>query len=199
MNRREFCSRFPKLGVLLFVLGSMFETACSWNQSVYEQIIGYVGVGLQGFQAVVDLLVGQGVIKTGQGTAVDSVITLVNAAFAALQTAVADYQSAPAANKATMLGKISTALQVAENDIGKFWQSLSIPDANLAATIAGLLGIIVSTLAGFAVKLPAPPASMKAVIPPALAAAPKARTAKEFKKDFNNILDQNGFGQYKKF
>jgi hypothetical protein len=186
MNRRNFVARAATgAGALLL---TSFTTACWFTGTVFTQIMAYVGVGLTAFQAVVDLLV------PGSAPGIDLAVALVKAGFADLQLAVQDYNNAPAANKSTLLGKISTALAALQNEIQGFWSNLHLPDSSLAKLIKGLLGIILSTLAGFAGQLPAPPAGTKLMAIPdnAMPVVPKVRTKKQFEQDFNNALKEAG-------
>lgn len=197
MNRRSFAQ---KLGSGMLALGALtqltFLTACS----VFDNILKYVAVGLQSFQAVVDLLAGAGVIVPGLGTVIDAAIALVKAGLADLQVVVTAYENAPADQKATLLQKVSLALAIAEANIQQFWSELKIPDAKLSSLVKGLLEIILSTLAGFGTQLPPPPTSavldkMKSV-PRGLTVTPIKRSASQFKKDFNGVLSAGGYSQY---
>jgi hypothetical protein len=96
-----------------------------------------------------------------------------------------------------LAGKIATALTAAEDSVQQFWNALKIPDAKLAALIEGLLGVIISTLSGFAAALPAPAA------PPAraqrakrIATPAQRRSVKQFKQDFNGVLARSGYEKY---
>lgn len=197
MNRRKFFG-FGAMGAL--ALTTLSNTACFLSQNVYQSILAYVAVGLQAVQSVVDLLSGSGVIQVGTGTAIDTIINLIKVAFADLQTAVTNYINAPAANKSTLLGEISTALATVEAYIQQFWNDLSIPDAKLASLVQGLLGIILSTLAAFATQLPAPastPAIEKAAkLAKQIPVTPVKRNTKQFKSDWNAALAAAGQSQY---
>jgi hypothetical protein len=182
--------------ILFVTLGlSLSQMAVSCG-AIFAKILQYATVGLQAFQSVVDLLAGLGLINVAGGAAIDATIALVKVGFADLQIAVNDYNSAPAANKSTLEGRISTTIQVLQNDIGKFWTGLTLPDAKMASLVAGLLGIITSTLAGFATQLPPAPAALKMAMPVALGSAAKMRSTSQFKKDFNAVLNSAGYSRY---
>ena len=184
MNRRELVNRLF-LGVSAFAIAS-FNTACWLTGSVFTEIMSYVGIGLTAFQAVVDLL------DPAAALAVDAIIKLVKAGFADLQLAVQAYNNAPAADKTTLLQKIATVLSVLQNDIQTFWSSLNLPPGTLATLIQGLLGIILSTLAGFAGQLPAPVAVQLKVPANAMPVTPQKRNKKQFEKDFNLVMTGAG-------
>lgn len=183
---------------LVSVIGtSALETACTFG-TVFSAILKYIGVGLQAFQAVVDLLVSAGVLTVGTGPAVLAIVALVKAGFADLQTAVNNYNADPS-NKITLLGKISAALAALEGSIQQFWNDLQIPDGKLASLVQGLLGLIVSVLQGFAAQLPTPaptPAMEKAAqLPKRLNVVPLKMSQKQFKQRFNDLLTEAGYPQ----
>jgi len=176
-------------------LGPTLLTTGCWLSTVYKEILKYIGVGLQAFQGALDLLMGAGVIPAGEGTAISIVINLVKSGFADLQTAVNEYEQAPAANKATLAQRISTIIGILENNIQNFWSSLTIPNPQLASTIEGLLSIILSTLAGFLPSLPAPSPQQRVAVRGKLTITPQKRSVKQFKQDINGVLTANGYKQ----
>lgn len=190
LNRRGFF-KFSSLSVLAVAISStVVNTGCWLTGSVYKQILAYINVGLQAFQAVVNLL------DPTIAPAVNTAIALVKAAFVDLQTAVDAYEAAPASDKSTLLGKVSTMLSVLEASIQQFWNDLKIPDGTLANTIQGLLGIILSVLAGFATQLPAPAPTPQAArvkaLPNIISVTPQKLSTSQFKKEFNAKLTSSG-------
>lgn len=198
LSRRSFAQK-TGFGIAGLLMSTMLTVGCTFG-GVTNAIKEYVGVGLQAFQAVVDLLTGSGVIPAGAGAAIEAVIALVKAGFADILKAVADYQNAPADQKQSLLGKISTVLSIVVANIQQFWNDLSIPDAKLSALIQGLLGIIISTLQGFLTQLPAPvsaePTIRAAGLPRKITVSPVKRKMGEFKKEFNGMLAAAGQSQY---
>jgi hypothetical protein len=184
---------------VLSTLGTMtLETACTFG-TVFASILKYVNVGLQAFQSIVDLLSGAGVLPVGEGTVIDTAILLVKTGFADLQTAVNNY-NASTGDKTTLLGKISTALSVLQASIQQFWNDLKIPDSKLSSLVQGLLGVILSVLAGFATQLPTPAttaiAKRAAELPNRINVPAQKLSPKEFKAKFNQQLTENGYTQY---
>lgn len=194
-SRRKFFKQAGMGAGTVAILGtSTLEMGCWFSGDLEKQIAAYANIGLQAFQSVVDLLVGGGVIQPGQGQTIDAVIALVKAGFADIQTAVAAYENAPADQKQTALQKVSLAVQIAQENIQQFWNDLHIPDEKLSALIQGLLGIILSTLAGFAAQLPPPPPqAKKKSFAKTVAFSAKKRSEKEFKADFNKQLEAAGY------
>jgi hypothetical protein len=201
MNHTRRAFGTLSLGALsvISVLGSTaVESACTFG-TVFSAILKYVGVGLQAFQAVLDLLISAGVLPVGSGPAINAIVALVKAGFADLQVAVTNYNNNPG-DKTTMLGKISAALAALEANIQTFWNDLKIPDAKLAALVQGLLGLIISTLAGFLTQLPTPPPTPAmadaARLPNRLVVQAQKLSMKQFKANFNALLAQNGYAQF---
>src|SRR5258708_1487047 len=96
VTRRGFAGYIMRGFAAIAIAGSTIGlTGCG----VFNEILAYVGVGLQAFQAVVDLLAGFGVLPIGTGGALDGIIALIKAGFADLQTAVNQYEAAPASQK----------------------------------------------------------------------------------------------------
>ena len=183
----------------MFMKSSLFASAfslvaagCPSFSNVFSDISTYVGLGVTAVSGVVAILSGGGIVSTAAGVAITAVLALIKAGFADISAAVAEYENAAPADKATLEGKISTAIQAVVDQIQNFWNDLKIPDAKLASTVQGLLELIVGTLSAFLTKLPAAPAA-PTVTARKLAVAPKMRTAKGFVKDYNNILAQNGY------
>jgi len=197
INRRTFGKWWGVAMASLTIGGQVFLTGCT----TFATILNWVDTGLSAFQSVVDLLAGQGVIAIVIGSAIDLIIKAVKAALADIATAVNNYNAAPAASQPGLLGKISAALVAAQNEIGQFWNDVSIPDAKLASTVAGLLGLIVSTLAGFQSLLPPAPAPVALrTFPKTLqGAAPQKRSIGQFKAEFKAILVANGYSNYSRF
>jgi hypothetical protein len=186
MDRRNFVVRaFLGLGAVMAT--TVLNTGCFLSGTIFTKIMGYVGLGLAAFQAVVSLLDPPLALAMAGG------IALVKAGFADVQTAVQDYNNAPAADKATLLGKVKIVLADLQTEIQSFWSNLHLPGAT-GGLISSLLGIILSTLAGFAGQLGSLPAGAKLKMLPAnpLPVTPKPRSKKQFEADFNKALTDAG-------
>lgn len=182
-------------------LASMAELSSGWAcslTSIYNAIVEYVPVGLSAFSTILSLLSGGGIAV---GPIVSGIVTLVNTGFSDLKAAVTAYQQAPAANKATLLGKVSTVLSDIEANLQAFWSNLTVPDAKLESTIQDLLGVIVTTLLGFGTQLPAaaatPAIQARASLKRTVPGVPQRRSVREFKSAFNDVLVKNGYPEHK--
>jgi hypothetical protein len=189
LSRREFVGVAGKgTAALLAVPSLLTMTGCS----VVTDILNYIPVGLQAFNTVLGILESAGIISLAGGGAISAIVAAVSKGFSDLQVAIHQYDSAPAADKATFLLKVATVISDLQADIQTFWGDLSIPDPALATIISGLLGVILSTLAGFGASLPVPPLSAKAAQARALARqvvyTPKRRSVHQFRSDFNAQL-----------
>jgi hypothetical protein len=194
IGRRQFGRLMGVFTILTTVGWSVLLEGCA----SFKQISGWVVTGLSSFQSVVDLLVGEGIVMVAIGSVIDLIIKGVKAAIADIGTAVDNYNNAPAATKASLLGKISDALVAAQNEISQFWNDLSIPDAKAASTVAGLLGLIVSTLSGFMASLPAATRQLM-TFQKTLPRVAAAKSEGDFKKRFVAILESNGYGKYRRY
>ena len=158
-----------------------FNAGCIFSANVFENILTYISIGLQAFAAVVSLI-------PGIPQALAMIIAAVNAAFAAIQKAVNEYEAAPASQKASLLGAIVTAINAAVDQLAAFLAAIPALPAPLDAAIVALTKIIVSTLEGFLAKLPIGAAPAKTANLRGQAVAPVTRTLKQFKHDFNAEL-----------
>lgn len=202
--KREWTRRQALKAVAIFgtITASLSQMAVGCS-NLFTEILNYANVGLSGFSSILNILAGAGVISMGAAAPINRIVTAVKAGFADLQTAVNDYEAAPAANKATLEGKISTALQDLQNEITAFWNNLTIPDAQTATLIQGLLEVITTTLAGFATQLrPAPASSnaraslLRAQSNKPLSFTGHPRSQRQFKNDFNALLHARGLDKY---
>ena len=188
MTRRSFAGTIGKFGALAG-LGSLvsFTTACpAWLGSVEANLLKYIPVAIQAVTGILSVL-------TGGGIAISPIVTLaltdVKAAFADLSADIEAYQNAPAAQKATLLGQLSTALTIVEGNVQQFWADLNIPDGIIATVVAGVLAVVVSTLGYFQSQLPVPTPT------PALASMRQKRMA--LAKTLNAPAQKRSLGQFK--
>jgi hypothetical protein len=192
ISRREFNKRFSGILVSIAAAGSALQTtACN----AFDNIVRWVGVGIAAFTSIVHLLAGAGIVNTIEGTAITVILGLVKTGLNDVQVAIAEYDNAPAANKQTLKGKIATALQAVIDTLQKFWNDLSIPDAQFANLVQGLLGVMLAALAGFMVGLPAPVTARKSFAK-MVGVVPKKQSSAAFVKEFNGLLAQGGYSQY---
>lgn len=181
MNRREFAATTGALSLVAVM------PAC-WMSNIYKTISSYVPVALLAFDRVISILVEHGVDTTRLTEAVNR----VKAALADILTAVVEYHDAAEQAKETMIHAIAVALKIACERLVEFWELLKIPNEQLARTIKMLIDIMVSTLTGFIGQLaPGTPVAGQRFV-----SAPRVRTLKEFREDFNAVLRERDEGQF---
>jgi hypothetical protein len=185
---------FGKRSILnLAALSSLGSIVSSTGCSVISDLLKYIPVALQAISGVITVLTGGGIAIA---PIVNLVLTDAKAAFADLSADITAYDNAPASDKSTWLGKVSTALSIVEGNIQQFWSDLNIPDAALASIVAGVLGIVVSTLGYFQSQLPAPTPSpsltaiqqKRATLTKTITVAAKKRSLSQFKADINSAF-----------
>ena len=196
LTRRQFNRAVPTtiaaLAMRPLLLGLAVGGAVSLEGcNVVSDIQAYIPVAEEALGIVVNLLTAAGVLHPGSAT----IVADADVAFAAILAAIQSYLNAPPADKATLLEKITTAVQSAENAIQAFLNQINIPGSNLNLLnlIFGLLNVILSTLAGFLGQLPVPVTMhlvMKYPVPVPLSITPKVRSVRAFKKDWNAVVKQ---------
>lgn len=194
MNRREFAA---KAAATVGVLGCFPAAVGCWVGNLYSDILQYSPVALAALQSVLSILAANGI--STDSTVIGAAIMLYKSGLADVQAAVTQYENAPQGQKSTLLLAISEALTVAEANINQFWNSLTIPDPKLESLIEGLLGVVTTTLAGFASQLPAatsPKASAVRAMTRrqvrTLNSTPTRRSVKQVRHDFNALLANAG-------
>jgi hypothetical protein len=200
LTRRGFGKLSLSALALFTSLGSLVVTT---GCGIVADLLKYIPVALQAITGIVSVLTGGGIALS---PLVNEIIRDAQAAFANLSADITAYENAPAVDKTTFLGKVSTALAIAEGNIQQFWAALNIPDAVIATVVAGVLGVIVSTLSYFASQLPTPaPSPALAAMQAKRGAIPgskllnvpaKKRSLKQFKSDLNSAFGNTGVKVY---
>ena len=190
MNRRTF------MGTSLVAVGSgtMLLEGCTFG-GVIAEIKAYIPIGIAAFNGVVTLLTGLGIIPPGTSTLLALLIAAVKGGFADIIAAIDAYNNAPAADKTTLLQKISLILSEISANIGKFFADLNISNSSVLTLVTGLVQLILSTLAGFASQLPAPPtpvALSARVAGHPIVITPKILSRSEFKAQWNKTVTTAG-------
>ena len=119
--------------------------------------------------------------------------------------AIDQYNNAPAADKTTLLAKISLILSDLSQNIQTFVSDVlpSLSGNTALALVTGLISLILSTLAGFAAQLPTPPAGAVGAhahraaraVPAGIVIAPKVLSRKNFVKQYNALCASNGHAE----
>lgn len=182
MTRRGFAIR---TAAVVAALASL--PACLFSD-IYKTISTYVPVALLAFDRIVAILIEHNINVSGLVEAVNR----VKAALADIQTAVLEYHDAHEHDKQTLIHAIAVALKIANERLLEFWQTLQIPNQQLAHTVKMLLDIIISTLTGFISQIaPGTPVAAQRFV-----SEPRPRTLKEFRQDFNAVLREHGESKF---
>ena len=188
LNRRTFTARIASLFIFLAAGGmSLFVAGCS----VFSDVLNWIPVGEAALNSILSVLTVNGVVIS---PAIQSLVSLIEAGFAALTAAVKEYQSTTPAPVGA-LSKVETAFKDIVDNFSTFLSSLSV-SGSLLGIITGLAQIVLSTIAAFVNRLPASTAmksvsvrlSSVKVAGTAITVIPKARTASSFKHDYDAIL-----------
>ena len=109
-----------------------------------------------------------------------------------LNSLVSQYQSASATAKPGLLNEIDTAITTAQANLTQILVAFHVTDPALQATIAGAVGLALSTLMEIQSLIPPPPtATAKRLAVSAKAVKP--RTAAQIKSEYNFIVTSHGF------
>lgn len=186
MNRRQF-GKTVGTGLLAVGIGEIsMGFSCA---SVYTDIENYVPIGLAAFNSLITI------VDPTLATTLAPIISIVKASFADLSAAIAEYNNAPAANKATLLGKVTTAINAVIDNLNQFWNDANLPDSPLASTIIGVLQIVLSTLASFLPLIGGTVQSKKKLAKsiPVVNRTKKQLAVKVVKSDINSVFVKYGY------
>jgi hypothetical protein len=195
-TRRGFLKMTGAGGLILCTGGaSMLLEGCPPASTIFADIVAWIPTAKNAFKGILTIL-GPFLPAGAQ--------VLADAVFASLDTvaaAVAEYNAAPAAAKATALGKIRVVLQVVADNIQTFLNDFNLTGNPIIAVVIGLAEVILSTIAGFIGQLPIAghkvglgrtSVTFSGVSKPIV---PKMRTLKQFRNDYNAVTEANGQSQ----
>lgn len=187
LNRRTFLGT----SALALAASTMTLEGCSFS-SVMSNLGKFLPIGLSALAGVANL------ISPGAGTAIAALIGLINAAWGALQGAVHDYNTAPAAAKQTALEKVLLALDVVQEYLAKTTASLGVGTSTALKAAEAALLLITTTLGALEAQLAPKAAPAVANTHSAHAAShsvvtvagniPVSGKPGDFKKTFNEIV-----------
>ena len=184
MERRTW---IKQLAVATLVGPALFELEGCTPQGI-AKLESWIGVGLLDFQGIVSI------INPPAGSALTAAVTIANAAWADVQAAITAYQQAPAASKATFLGKVTVVVNALMGQIANVL-GLVPGAAEYTATAKAVLLLIISTLQAIATGLPTTTttAAVRSAAITSLTLPPPAKNAKDFQGQVNQILKNGGY------
>jgi len=182
LSRRDF----GKLAVSGALGSTVIATTGFSCGSVWNAIASYVPVAIQSFDQILAL------IDPAEAAALSVIIVAVKASFADLAADVSAYENAPADQKVTWEQKITLGINIAIGNLQQFWNDANLPDGSLAATISGVLTIILSTLAAF-LPLVGGTLTMGRKLAKSLPVNPQKRSRSQFASAVNAVFTQHGY------
>jgi hypothetical protein len=149
INRREFTGHLVK-GAAVVAIGSegFLLTGCAGF--TVQSVLDWVKIASGSIGGVINLLIGAGILACATCSVLANVAL---AAITAVGTAVQNYLNAPAADKATLKGKIITALHAAFAAAASSFQSVQVIPGNILTLVTGLAGLVIDAIAGFITAL----------------------------------------------
>jgi hypothetical protein len=171
LTRRDFNRSILTGSLALATVGTSIELE---GCNAVSNLENWIPVALTAVSAIVKLL--GPVVPAPVAVA----ITLIQAGFSALLTAIQNYKAGTG-----VLADIANAIAAVESAFQSFFSSLNIPTA-LLDTIEGLASIIISTIQAFANEItPTSVVTSLAIGGTRLAVAPVKRNPKQFKDSWN--------------
>jgi len=167
----------------------MVVTACntSWISTALADLPVLVQIA-ENIASIVATAQGQAG-NTQAATDIQNVAATAKAGLEVVQTLINSYNSAPAAQKATLLGQVDTALAGVQANLQQILSAAHALNPQLQATIAGIVTLAQGTLLAIQTLVPAAKAgrALSQVQPPSPAA---------LKASYNAIVLQGGLAQY---
>jgi len=185
MIRHKIYTPFLAIGLAVM----MFVTACntSWINTALADLPVIIQIATN-IAAIVGTAQGQA--NNTQVTAeIQAVAATAKTGLLAIQALVNSYNSAPAAQKTTILGQIDAGLTAVQANLQQILTAARILNPQLQATVTGIVTLAEGTLLAIQTLVPAPKvgAAPNEVQPPSPAA---------LKASYNAIVFQGGYGQF---
>jgi hypothetical protein len=149
LTRRGFCS-------IVFLQMLVLKSCAQVAADVEANIKTFLPVIVQSVTQILNLLASTGILPLGVGTAASVFLSMINASVATALDAIDQYENDPAADKATLAGKIRTALSTIADNVSTFVSNLKLTGNPAVNVVASLVSILLSAITGYANQLPAP-------------------------------------------
>jgi hypothetical protein len=195
LTRREFGRTLGAGGLVLVTSGgTVLIEGCNAG-SVFTDIEAWIPTAEKAFAGIVSIL---GPFLPPGSTAI---VALVNASFDTLAGVIAEYEAAPAAQKATLIGKIEVALQAIAGNIQTFLSAFNVTGNPIVAVVIGLAQVLLAAIAGFLNAMPVTGARTRVMRTTVTfggvtaQVVPKLMTRKQFVAAYDAVADSNGQSQ----
>jgi hypothetical protein len=169
LSRRGFATSVTKWMMILLFAPTIVMTGCN----AVSDLENWIPVALTAVSQIVKLL------GPAIPAPVSAAIAIIQAAFAALLSAIQNYKKGSG-----VLADIANGIAAVEAAFNSFFATLNVPSA-LIDTIEGLAAIIISTIQAFAGEIGPGPAPTLAINGKAIPVTPKKRSINQFKSDWN--------------
>jgi hypothetical protein len=186
MIRRRIWTPFAAIALSV----ALVVTACntSWISTALADLPVLVQIA-ENIASIVAAAQGQAGTSPQVTAQIQSIATTAQTGLEAIQALVNSYNSAPAANKATIAGEIDTGLSAIQANLQQILTAARVLNPQLEATITGIVTLAQGTLLAIQTLVPAAKAGPKPVQmqPP---------SASALKQSYNAIVNQGGFSQF---
>ena len=182
--------RIAKASVCTILSLTLIVAGCSasWISTALADLPVITQVALN-IASIVAAAQGKGQASPAVTSQVQNIAAQVQSDLTLVQSLIADYQSATAAQKPAFVQKIAAALADVQTNLNAILTAVHVSDTALQATIVAAVGVAAATVASIASLLPASAGTVRANN------AVKPPSVRELKKQFNAIFASNGFPQ----
>ena len=201
-GRRQFMVTNAKVVVAIAMKSAIVGSAgflLSGCAITIQDVANWVAEGSAAVQAVLTLLTPLGLACGVCAVAGPALIAAINA----ISGGIAEWEAAPAADKATTWAKIKLLMQIAFDQSSSFFTAINLPVGALLKTIISIASLVMSAISGFISKFfPAlgktyklamkKPTSLTLSSGGAIPYTPKEYTPAAFKSAFNTVVTENG-------
>ena len=186
VTRRSFST-----WLLLFAVGIAAFTMSGCN--VLQDLIDYIPWIVRALQSI------SSIVGPFMPAPAATILGIITGALTDLQAACVQYQGDPLpADKANLLAEIKTFLKDIANNFQLFLNALATAGPVLGVVL-GIIQVVLSTLGWFSGSLPVSATATAMQMPMTLRASnqilyiiPQKRSLKQFKQDFNTVVQNNG-------
>jgi len=192
MNRRQFCGHLTTGGLVLATGGTIFVLEGCTSSTVFSDILNWVPVGEDALNGIIKLLTGAGAVNP----AAAAIVVTTEAAFSQLEADIKIYQSITPPPSGVEQ-EITDGLGILVSNFQAFLSAINVSDSTLLTTIAGLVEVVLSTVAGFEALLPAAVAAKLAnrnfrIGSRNYTYTAQHRTKRSFKRAYNSVAKAGG-------
>jgi hypothetical protein len=187
LGRRSFCS-------IVFLQVLLLKSCAQVAADVETNVKIFLPVIVTSVTQILNLLASTGVLPLGTGTAAAGLLAMINAGVTTALTTIDEYENDPAADKATLAGKLRTVLSAIADNVSTFISNLKLTGNPAVNVVASLVSILLSAITGYVNQLPAPVGARLSAPAPAMVAGhpveitPTLLARKDYVAKFNAAI-----------